>query len=297
MKNLLLAAAASAALIATPAAAQSSSTSVGDRIGQILGTIFGTGTTANTSLDAQWRAGRRPLSDQRAQFDSRVDAEVRSGVLTSAMGVQLKRDYFTLVDLEWRYGQDGQFSAAERQELANRYSALTQALNSGGDYVYDRNDDDAVEEERYYVRDGRAEFDRRVDNAVATRRVTRAAGRRLKADYAALITTESNYLRDGVLSSYERDDLDSRLDRLEDRIGDGAGGVGAVLTPRARLDAILRALPSAGLTTTARARLLVEHGDLLRLEAAYARLTPTTEERAYLERRLADLELRARVSR
>ena len=37
--------------------------------------------------------------------------------------------------------------------------------------------------------------------------------------------------------------------------------------------------------------------DLLRLEAAYARLTATAEERAYLERRLGELEVRARVRR
>lgn len=51
------------------------------------------------------------------------------------------------------------------------------------------------------------------------------------------------------------------------------------------------------LGVAARTRLLVEHGDLLRLEAAYARLTPTAEERAYLERRLVELEVRARVRR
>ncbi|WP_157973368.1 hypothetical protein, partial [Blastomonas sp. UPD001] len=65
----------------------------------------------------------------------------------------------------------------------------------------------------------------------------------------------------------------------------------------ARLDAIARALPASGLSASAQAQLRVEHEDLTRLEAAYARLTPSADERAYLDRRLGDLETRARVRR
>lgn len=69
------------------------------------------------------------------------------------------------------------------------------------------------------------------------------------------------------------------------------------MTARARLDAIARAVPTSGLAAPARTRLMVEQGDLMRLEAAYARLTPSAEERAYLESRLTNLETRARVRR
>jgi hypothetical protein len=54
-------------------------------------------------------------------------------------------------------------------------------------------------------------------------------------------------------------------------------------------------MPTSRLTATARTQLLIEHGDLVRLEAAYARLTPATEERAYLKQRLANVETRSRV--
>ena len=45
------------------------------------------------------------------------------------------------------------------------------------------------------------------------------------------------------------------------------------------------------------AQLRIEHGDLVRLAAAYERAAATPEERAYLERRLVNLETRARVIR
>ncbi len=136
MKKHLLLGAMSAALLASPVAAQttgsSTSTTARDRIGQILGSIFGVGTTADASLDTQWRLGRKPLASQRAAFDTRIDSDVRSRVLTSATGARLKSDYAAVVDLEARYGADGSFTTAERDELSDRYGALTQVLTDGG---------------------------------------------------------------------------------------------------------------------------------------------------------------------
>lgn len=289
MKSRLLLAVAAASLTIAPAHGQGT-TSVRDRLGQILGNIFGVGNNADASLDGQWRAGRTPLANQRVQFDARIDADVRSGVLTSATGARLKADYAAIVDLEARHGADGQFTAAERNELASRYDALTQVLTGGG-YSYD-----PTPAERAEVREGQVEFNRRVEAAVTARRISRTAATRLKNDYAAAIQIETDYLRDGVLSETERDNLDARLDELDVRLGD-VNYVAPAATARARLDAILQALPSSGLTAAGQTQLRVEHGDLARLEAAYARLTPTADERAYLERRLVELEARARVRR
>lgn len=284
----LLLAAASVALIAPPLAAQSTTTTTRDRIGQILGTLLGVGNSADASLDGQWRAGRTPLASQRAEFDARVDNDVRTNRMTYATGTRLKSDYAALVTLEARYGADGNFTTTERAELTARYNALLQVLTDGR-YT------DTVGTARAEVSEGQADFNRRVDASVAARKITRVAGTRLKADYAALVRVEADYLRDGILSESERGDLDARLDALDARVGDVA--YTAPATAKTRLDAIARAVPSAGLSTTARAQLMVEHGDLTRLEAAYARITPTSDERAYLERRLADLEVRARVTR
>ena len=286
MKSFLLLATAFAALSTAPAAAQSSQPNSNDRLQQILGTLFGRGTTANNSLEAQWRTGRTPVADQRAQFDERVDADARLGALNSAAAARLKSDYASVVQLEARYATDGVFTTAERTELIDRYGELTQTLTDGG-YA------DTGAAAREPVGDGRAEFAARVDAAVTARRLTRVAATRLKADYVALAQVEAGYLRDGQLTEFERDTLDERLDALDARLE----GAAVAVTPRTRLDAIARALPASRLSAVAQAQLRIEHGDLVRLAAAYERVAPTTDERAYLERRLVNLETRARVVR
>lgn len=260
-----------------------------DRIGAIFGTLFGDRSGATTSIDAQWAAGQTPLTNQRSQFESRVDTEVRSGAVNQAVGARLKSDYAALVQLEARYGADRRFTTQERTELADRYGALTQVLA-------DRGYSDDATPAKAEVANGRAEFDSRVNAAVTARRITRAQGTRLKADYAAVVQVEAGYLRDGSISTSEQEDLDARLDALDARLG-GTSNATVTLTPRARLDAIVRALPASGLPSAAQAQLRIEHGDLSRLEAAYARFTVSTDERAYLERRLSELETRARVQR
>ncbi len=290
MRILLLLTTAAVALAAVPVTAQSSTTpapSTRDRIGQILGNLLGVDNSADSSLDGQWRAGRLPLGNQRAEFTARVENDTRSGVISQETGTRLKADYATLVDLEARYGSDRLFTTNERTELSSGYNVLLQVL---ADRRYA--DSATLPAE---VREGQAEFNRRVDARIAARKLTRTSSTRLKNDYAALVQVEAGYLRDGILSEGERDDLDTRLDALDARVGDVA--YNAPVTAKTRLDAIARALPNSGLTTAARTQLLVEHGDLVRLEVAYAQLTPSTEERAYLEQRLANLEARARVIR
>jgi len=287
MRISLLVTAAAVALAAVPASAQTTAPSTRDRIGQILGNLLGVGNSANSALDGQWRAGRLPLGNQRAEFNARVDSDVSTGLVTQATGTRLKADYAALVDMEARYGSDRSFSTAERNELSTRYNELLQVLT---DHRYADSRTSRAE-----VSEGQAEFNRRVEAQVTARRLTRTAGTRLKADYAALVQVETGYLRDGSLSEVERADLDARLDALDARVGDVA--YSTPVTAKGRLDAIARAIPTSGLTAASRAQLLVEHGDLVRLEAAYARLVPTAEERAYLEQRLANLETRARVNR
>lgn len=291
MKRYVTLAAATLALAASPAFGQAASeqTSPRERIGAILGSLFGDRLGATTSIEAQWAAGQTPLATQRAQFETRVDAEARSGTIDQQTATRLKTDYAALVQLESRYGADRRFTTQERNDLADRYGALTQVLADG------RYADGGVGASPT-VADGRADFDRRVDAAVSQRRLTRANGTRLKSDYAAVIQVEAGYLRDGVISQAERADLDARLDALDARVGDVAYAA-TPQTPRDRLDAIARALPSSGLSSAAQTQLRLEHGDLTRLEAAYARLSVTADERAYLETRLANLESRARVTR
>jgi ketosteroid isomerase-like protein len=295
-RNLTAIAAGALVLAAAPAAMAQSNTTTQEpsqqqeRIGAILGALFGDRLGVTTSVEAQWAAGRRPLQTQRAQFNTRIDAEVRSGAVSRADGDRLKAEYDEVVALETRYGADGRFTTQERNELADRYGAITQALSDGG---YANGSGSTT----LNVAAGRAEFDRRVDAAVSARRLSRTEGTRLKTEYASLVTVEAGYARDGI-SARERDDLDARLDALDARVGDtNYGGGNTVVDNRTRLSNIERAVPNAGLSSTARAQLLVEHGDLVRLEAAYSRSSPSADDRAYLERRITDLETRARVRR
>lgn len=300
MKSLYTATAAAALLLSgTSAFAQTDSSSQQpsrqqERLNSIFGALFGDRTGSTQSIEAQWSLGRTPLATQRGQFEQRIDADVRSGSMDQRTAARLKSDYYDLVQLEARYGADRRFTTQEREDLADRYGQLTQVLSDGG-YGDDGQNDIGIS-----VADGQSEFNQRVDAAVTARRITRVAGARLKTDYAALVRTEATYLRDGRVTDQERDDLYTRLEALDARVGDMAstgGGSAPVMTPRARLDGIARALPSSGLSASAQAQLRVEHEDLNRLEAAYARLNPSADDRAYLERRLTDLETRARVRR
>lgn len=258
-----------------------------DRINSIFGALFGDRTGSSGSLESQWASGRTPLANQRTQFDSRIDSDVRSGALDQRTADQLKTDYAELVQLELRYGEDRRFTMQERSELAERYNALTQVLTN---QTY--GDEDDLQSPN--VAEGQSEFMARVDASIAARRLSRVAGNRLKADYRILAQTEASYLRDGMLDERERDDLDARLDALDERVGDTAYN-NNTLTPRARLSAIATAITSANMSATAQAQLRVEHSDLTYLEAAYARLSMTADDRRYMESRLSDLERRLQI--
>lgn len=280
---------ASATMVAAQQPSQSSPRQQ-ERVDAILGALFGDSRAGGgTSLEAQWSIGRFPLAQQRPQFESRIDADVRSGVLNRASGDRAKEDYRALVDLEARYGSDRRFTAQERADLSDRYQNLTQVVSDGG-YA------SGVSGGRS-VADGRQEFEGRVDEGVRVRRLTRTQGTQLKTDYANLARLEVEYMRDGVLSTRERDDLEAKLDAIDARVGDVNTGPVRSADPMARLDAVNRALPSSGLSAQAQAQLRVEHEDLSRLASAYRRYSPSSDEQDYLDKRLGDLEARARIRR
>ena len=238
----------------------------------ILGALFGNG---QTSLDSEWSRGRRPLYNQRAQFETRVDAGVRDGSLSRRQAERLRADYADLVALETRFAADGRFTTAERTELNDRYRDLTRRLDSDD---YD-NDDDYDRWER--LADQTAAFDARVAAALRAREISRTESTRLRADFQALVRLEAQYERDG-LSQREREDLETRYADLNRRVGDdyvpgnGGGGYG---DPHAMQ---IEARIAAGL----------RDGSITRADAARYR-----EELRELSRRWADLEARVSVRR
>jgi len=284
---LTLVAASTLLFAAQNASAQTSGSNANqERLGAVIGALFGD-RLGLSSLDQAWLRGGRPLRDGQSQFVTRVDTSVRSGSVSAAAGTRLRSDYAGLVELETRYAADGRITTEERADLNARYTALTRTLDSGAANYGDLNQ----------VAQGRAAFDARVDAAVAARRLSRTRATQLKSDYQALIQIETGYQADGVITAAERADLDARLDALDERVGDSATATPAQ-TVRVRLAAIdttLAAAERAGTVSRAEAaELRLQHADLVRLEAAYARNTPPADDAAYLARRVGEIEARLR---
>lgn len=259
---------------ATPYGQQQQPSQGGQVLEAILGTLFGQG---QTTLDSEWSRGRRPLYNQRTQFEARVDAGMRDGSLSRRQAEQLRGDYADLVALETRYAADGRFTTTERTELNNRYRDLTRRLEELAD---DDNDNGGGYGGWEPLYGQTAAFDARVAAALRARDITRTESTRLSADFRALVQLEAQYQRDG-LSDRERQDLEARYADLNRRVGDdympGNGGYGN--DPRA---VQIEARITAG----------ERSGAISRAEAARLRT-----ELADLSRRWADLEARASVRR
>ncbi|WP_438851212.1 hypothetical protein [Brevundimonas nasdae] len=287
--RLALVAATALAVGAGSAHAQTNTQTNQDRLGAVVGALFGD-RLGISALDQAWLRGGRPLRDGQSQFNTRVDSSLRVGQISSAAATRLRADYTALVDLETRYAADGRFTNEERADLNSRYNALTQTLESGAAGYGDVNS----------VAQGRAAFEARVDASVNARRITRTEATRLKTDYQALIQLETRYAAKGSITAAERNDLDTRLDALDVRVGDGPAVQPPVATqtPRVRLAALETAVTAAersgALTRADAADVRVQLGDLTRLEAAYGRYNPSADETAYLTRRLGELETRVR---
>lgn len=260
-----------------------------DRLGAIVGTLFGD-RLGLSALDQAWLRAEQPLRTNQPQFSSQVDANARAGKTSSSAATKLKADYDALVRLETQYAADGRFSADERADLNSRYSSLLQSLDATSTAAPDTNS----------VAQARTEFDARVNAAVTARRLTRTQATQIRSDYQALIQLEARYLADGTINATERADLDTRLDALDARLGDGpvATTPTTPATLRARLtelETTLAAAERAGTVSRVDAAdIRVEMGDLVRLEAAYGRYTPSADERSYLDRRIQELQRRVR---
>lgn len=244
----------------------------------ILGALFGTG---QTSLDAEWSRGRRPLFNQRSAFEARLDAGVRDRTLSSGQAIRLRGDYGDLVALETRYAADGRFTTNERADLNARYRDLTQRLDdSEGGY-----DDGGYGDDRWYPLPPQADaFDLRVSAAQRGGNISRAEATRLRADFQALVRLEAQYDRDG-LNAREREDLQTRYADLNRRIGDnyvpGDDGYGDDYGSDPRAARIEERI-AAG----------VRNGSISRTEATRLR-----DELRDLSRRWADLEARVGARR
>jgi hypothetical protein len=186
-----------------------------DPIGAILGALFGDRLGVSTTLDSEWSRGRRPLNTNRVQFESRLDADVRSGAISSSAARSLTTEYDALVTLEARYTADGRVTTQERADLTERYRAFStryQAGGQGGGY------DDGYDDWRPLA-ESRSSFTSRLDAGVRNRTLTRSQANRLSTDFNALVQLETTYDRNGI-DARERQDLEARWADLNRRVGD-----------------------------------------------------------------------------
>ena len=245
----------------------------GGIIGALLGAVFGNSFGNDQQIEDDYSQGRRPLYERRAALEARIDAGERDGSLSRYEATRLRADYDALVQLETRYVADGRLTTQERNDLRDRYQALSQRVG-------DARDDGGYDDNYGWrpVAEQRAAFDARLDLAVRDRRLSWTESSRLRADFDALVRLEADYRRDG-LSDRERQDLTARLADLDRRVGDVAwdGGYGA--DPRA---AQIEARITAG----------ERSGQISRAEAARLR-----DELRDLTRRWADLEARVQIRR
>lgn len=264
----------------TPYSPQSQQPSQGSVLEAILGSLFGSG---QTTLDAEWSRGRRPLLNQRAAFESRLDAGVRDGSLPYSHATQLRADYADLVQLETRYAADRRFTTEERRDLTARYNNLNRHLEADSDGYGDNHG--GYGDDRWEPLSGQhAAFDARIDAALRDRRISSRDASRLRADFDALVRIEYGYQRNGI-DARERQDLQTRWADLNRRVGDnydydygyGSGGHGA--DPRA-------------IQIEARITAGERDGSISRSEAARLR-----DELRDLTRRWADLEARVQQAR
>lgn len=226
MTSMKLLAAASAAALTLAAGAASAQTPYGqtqpygqsqtqsDPIGAILGALFGDRLGVSTTLDSEWSRGRRPLNTQRSQFEARLDADVRSGAISSSAASSLNAEYGDLVALEARYTADGRVTSQERADLTERYRAFSTRYQAGGQGGYDDGYDDWRP-----LSESRSSFNSRLDAGVRNRTLTRSQATRLSTDFNALVQLETSYDRNGI-DSRERQDLEARWADLNRRVGD-----------------------------------------------------------------------------
>jgi hypothetical protein len=291
MQTRFLAAATGALLLSiapTPANAQvQQAQPQPDMLQQFLGAMFGTTPQASEqTLDNDWNQGRRPFAQRRAQLDTRIDAAVRDGSMSRNEADQIRREYDDIVRVEAQYAADGNVSTQQRADLRTRYRTLVQRVDAQG-YA------GAADGRWLPVASRNAEFERAVDDDLRNRRLTQAQATQLRSDWRALAQTEANYQRGG-LDSREQTDLWARYNAIDRRLGGSLSSSSDFGRDPARWTQLETRLATAErngrITRSEATQLRATLGDLARLDTAYANGGYNSDQRAYLQRRYAELD-------
>lgn len=319
MKSYLYTSAAAAALfLATAGSAQQTTQQPrGSFLEQLFGNVFGNNQAAEQTMESDWNQGRRSFEQRREQLDARIDAAVRDGALSRNEAEDMRREYEDIVRLEAQYSADGPMQPQEREDLRNRYRALSQRVGyqnndqNNGQYG-NQNDGQNYGQNNgqyngqysgtgNYQAGGRwqplagqnAMFEQRLSEAVRARSISPDEAYRLRSDWRSLGQLETRYQYNG-LDAREEADLKARFAQIDGRMGGmlGGGFGNDRNTQRwAQLETRLQAAQRAGRVNAAQAvQMRVQMGDLQRLDAAYARMGYSADQRSYLTRRFGELD-------
>ncbi|WP_164156685.1 hypothetical protein [Sandarakinorhabdus rubra] len=269
---------------------------------QLFGNVFGNNQAAEQTLESDWNQGRRPFEQRREQLDARIDAAVRDGALSRNEADGMRREYEDIVRLEAQYTANGPMQPQQREDLRNRYRALSQQVgyqNNGqrngqyGNGQYGNQDNDQSNDRWQPLARQDGLFEQRLNEALRNRSISQAGATQLRSDWRSLRQLEQRYQYNG-LDAREEADLRARFARIDSRMGGMlGGGFGNDRNSQrwAQMETRMQAAQRAGrLNATQVGLLRAQMGDLQRLDAAYGRTGYSSEQRSYLMRRYGELD-------
>lgn len=163
---------------------------------------FGAGTAAAQT----WM----PMIERQGPVEDRIEAGLASGAMSNAEARMIRSDMYALVAMEGRYRMNG-LSWGERRDLDRRFAALDDRIE------FAMADMDGAQ--LASLEDRKLRLDRRIEQGLRSGQLTNDEAELLRDEFDDLATLEARY-RVGGISSWERADLERRMDRLADRIGD-----------------------------------------------------------------------------
>lgn len=151
-----------------------------------------------------------PMIERQAIVEDQIEAGLASGSVSDAEARMIRSEMYALVAMEGRYRVNG-LSWSERRDLDRRYAGLHDRIE------FAMADVDGVE--LASLEDRKLRLERRIDQGLRSGQLTNDEAELLRDEFDDLATLEARY-RAGGISSWERADLDRRMDVLADRIGD-----------------------------------------------------------------------------
>jgi len=248
-------------------------------LGAFLSSVLGVPQAEQAEMDMEWSRGSQPLGQRRADLDARIEAGRRDGSLSSTEAATLRRDHDALVRLEAQYAADGRLTDAERLDLTSRYATLSDRV---GDQRRDSQGYDvgAATGPWQPMTERTNDFESRVTAARNAGEINNAQANQLRTDWQGLMRLEADYRRNGI-DARETADLNNRMAAMETRLGRFGQSAQAQAAQAATYQGVaswtaIESRISVGerngrLTRAQTERLRTEHGDLMRLDAAWRR--------------------------